>query len=88
MSLDNAWLLVCLAHPAMVDNTASVEAFDKQMAVNARSVMLCYKHAAKQMVAQGRGGRIIGTSTRETYARVWSFNDGPHRRIFHGRQAR
>ena len=30
------------------------------MAVNARSTMLCYKHAAKQMIAQGRGGRIIG----------------------------
>jgi len=30
------------------------------MAVNARSTFLCYKHAAKQMVAQGHGGRIIG----------------------------
>jgi hypothetical protein len=30
------------------------------MGVNARSAMLCYKHAAKQMIAQGRGGRIIG----------------------------
>jgi NAD(P)-dependent dehydrogenase (short-subunit alcohol dehydrogenase family) len=37
-----------------------VAAFDKLMMVNARGVMLCYKHAAKQMVAQGRGGRIIG----------------------------
>ena len=37
-----------------------MEAFDKQMMVNARGVMLCYKHAAKQMIAQGRGGRIIG----------------------------
>ncbi|KAI9451788.1 NAD-binding protein [Russula earlei] len=41
----------------------SVEAFDKQMAVNARSVMLCYKHAAKQMISQGRGGRIVGASS-------------------------
>jgi NAD(P)-dependent dehydrogenase (short-subunit alcohol dehydrogenase family) len=56
-----------MSHPATVDDTASVEAFDKQMAVNARSVMLCYKHAAKQMIAQGRGGRIIGTYTHETY---------------------
>jgi NAD(P)-dependent dehydrogenase (short-subunit alcohol dehydrogenase family) len=31
------------------------------MTVNARSTMLCYKHAANQMIAQGRGGRIIGT---------------------------
>ena len=30
------------------------------MAVNARGTMLCYKHSGKQMIAQGRGGRIIG----------------------------
>ena len=30
------------------------------MAVNARGTMLCYKHAGKQMISQGRGGRIIG----------------------------
>jgi NAD(P)-dependent dehydrogenase (short-subunit alcohol dehydrogenase family) len=30
------------------------------MAINVRGTMLCYKHAAKQMIAQGRGGRIIG----------------------------
>jgi hypothetical protein len=30
------------------------------MTVNARGTMLCYKHAGKQMIAQGRGGRIIG----------------------------
>ncbi|KAF8266245.1 hypothetical protein EI94DRAFT_1772173 [Lactarius quietus] len=39
---------------------ATVEVFDHVMAVNARGTMLCYKHAAKQMIAQGRGGRIIG----------------------------
>jgi NAD(P)-dependent dehydrogenase (short-subunit alcohol dehydrogenase family) len=52
---------VCLKPSCDGNDTASVAAFDKQMAVNARSVMLCYKHAAKQMIAQGRGGRIIGT---------------------------
>ncbi|KAI0261211.1 NAD-binding protein [Gloeopeniophorella convolvens] len=41
----------------------SAAAFDKQFAVNVRGVMLCYKYAAKQMVAQGRGGRIIGASS-------------------------
>ena len=46
--------------PQFSNVTASVAAFDKQMAVNARGVMLCYKYAAKQMIAQGRGGRIIG----------------------------
>ena len=39
----------------------TVESFDRVMAVNARGTMLSYKHAGKQMIAQGRGGRIIGT---------------------------
>lgn len=30
------------------------------MAVNARGAFLCYKYAGAQMVAQGRGGRILG----------------------------
>ena len=34
--------------------------FDQTMNVNVRGVMLCYKHAARQMIKQGRGGRIIG----------------------------
>ena len=38
-----------------------IEKFDKVIAVNLRGVMLCYKHAAKQMVAQKRGGRLLGT---------------------------
>ncbi|KAI0711417.1 hypothetical protein C8Q76DRAFT_797722 [Earliella scabrosa] len=38
----------------------TVEDWDRVMAVNTRSVMLCFKHAARQMVAQGRGGRLIG----------------------------
>jgi NAD(P)-dependent dehydrogenase (short-subunit alcohol dehydrogenase family) len=42
------------------------------MAVNVRGTMLCYKHAAKQMIAQERGGRIIGTyaQTRDVRARA------------------
>ena len=39
---------------------ATVENFDRLMAVNVRGTMLCYKYAGKQMIAQGRGGRIIG----------------------------
>ncbi|KAH9015819.1 hypothetical protein EDB84DRAFT_1277203, partial [Lactarius hengduanensis] len=38
----------------------TVESFDRSMAVNARGTMLCYEHAGKQMIAQGRGRRIIG----------------------------
>jgi len=31
--------------------------------VNIRGVVFCYKHAARQMVKQGDGGRIIGASS-------------------------
>ena len=31
--------------------------------VNVLGTYLCYKYAAKQMVEQGRGGRIIGASS-------------------------
>lgn len=37
----------------------SVEDWDRVLSVNARGPFLCVKHAARQMVAQGRGGRII-----------------------------
>ena len=30
------------------------------MGVNLRGTFLCYKYAGLQMIAQGRGGRIIG----------------------------
>ncbi|KAF8272726.1 hypothetical protein EI94DRAFT_1776776 [Lactarius quietus] len=52
----NAGILVAVG--SFLDIT--VESFDRLMAVNARGTMLCYKYAAKQMIAQGRGGRIIG----------------------------
>ena len=42
---------------------ASVEELETVLAVNVRGVFLCYKHAAIQMIAQGRGGRIIGASS-------------------------
>ncbi|KAF8836789.1 short chain oxidoreductase [Paxillus ammoniavirescens] len=37
--------------------------WERIMAVNARGPFLCYKHAAEQMIKQGRGGRIIGASS-------------------------
>ena len=37
------------------------ELFDKILLTNTRSVMLCYKYAALQMVKQGRGGRLLGS---------------------------
>ncbi|TFY56471.1 hypothetical protein EVG20_g8910 [Dentipellis fragilis] len=40
-----------------------VDEYDQLMTVNARGPMLCYKYAAKQMIVQGRGGRIIGAAS-------------------------
>lgn len=37
----------------------SVEEWDRIFAVNLRSVFLCYKEAAKIMIEQGQGGRLI-----------------------------
>ncbi|KAH7908718.1 hypothetical protein BJ138DRAFT_1156989 [Hygrophoropsis aurantiaca] len=42
---------------------SSTETWDRVFAINTRGVYLCYKYAAKQMIAQGRGGRIIGASS-------------------------
>jgi len=40
-----------------------VEQLDALYNVNVRGTFLCYKHAAKQMIKQGKGGRIIGASS-------------------------
>ncbi|KAF8836787.1 acetoin reductase family protein [Paxillus ammoniavirescens] len=37
--------------------------WEQVMTINARGPFLCYKHAAEQMIKQGRGGRIIGASS-------------------------
>jgi NAD(P)-dependent dehydrogenase (short-subunit alcohol dehydrogenase family) len=80
--------------PHIFNVTASVAAFDKQMAVNVRGVMLCYKHAARQMLDQGRGGRIIGATVSYCIERMRVDTSKAHpillhsRRIFHGWQAR
>jgi len=37
--------------------------WDRVMSVNAKGVFLCFKYAAKKMVEQGRGGRLIATSS-------------------------
>ncbi|KAF7373719.1 hypothetical protein MSAN_00582900 [Mycena sanguinolenta] len=39
---------------------AEIEAWEKCWAVNIKGTLFCYKHAARQMVKQGAGGRIIG----------------------------
>lgn len=41
----------------------SVEDFDRMMATNIRGVFLCYQAAARQMIRQGGGGKIIGAAS-------------------------
>ncbi|KAJ7677882.1 acetoin reductase family protein [Mycena polygramma] len=38
----------------------TVDQWDRVMSINCRGTFLCYKYAGIQMIAQGRGGRIIG----------------------------
>ncbi|KAJ7217023.1 hypothetical protein GGX14DRAFT_440172 [Mycena pura] len=42
---------------------ADVAEWENIWDVNIRGVIFCYKHAARQMVKQGDGGRIIGASS-------------------------
>ncbi|EJD06778.1 NAD-binding protein [Fomitiporia mediterranea MF3/22] len=46
---------------SFIDTT--VETFDTIYSINMRGVFLCYKHAALQMIKQGRGGRLIAASS-------------------------
>lgn len=50
------------------------EDYKRIMDINVLGVLHCYKHAAKQMIKQGRGGRIVGklflTSCLLTLTRV------------------
>lgn len=49
--------------PALAKTSPSLatgEDLDRILGVNVRGTFLCYKYAAIQMIAQGRGGRIIG----------------------------
>lgn len=42
----------------------SAEEWDAVLGVNLRGVFFCTKHAAKQMIAQGRGGKIINIASQ------------------------
>ncbi|KAF7342971.1 L-2,3-butanediol dehydrogenase [Mycena venus] len=37
--------------------------WDRTFEINVRGMFLCYQYAAKQMILQGRGGRIIGATS-------------------------
>jgi len=52
---------ICIPSASFLDTT--LEDFQRTFTVNTQSTFLCYKYAAKQMVKQGRGGRIIGASS-------------------------
>lgn len=45
----------------LLDTTA--EQWETTMRVNLRGVFHCYRAAARQMIAQGRGGRLIGAAS-------------------------
>ena len=42
---------------------ATIEDFHKVININLLGVTLCFQYAARQMIKQGRGGRIIGASS-------------------------
>ncbi|KAJ7479452.1 NAD-binding protein [Mycena galericulata] len=56
---------VMIANAGVCRPRASVDVaeWDDTFAINVRGIFLCYKYAGKQMLAQGRGGRIIGASS-------------------------
>ncbi|TFY68515.1 hypothetical protein EVJ58_g975 [Rhodofomes roseus] len=59
---------------AIVD--MDVERFDRALAVNVRGVMLCYKYAARQMIKQGNGGRILATELKSHHITVNTYAPG------------
>lgn len=50
---------------SLLDTT--VEEWDRIFGVNMRGVFLCYKEAAKIMIQQGTGGKIIGAGSIAGY---------------------
>lgn len=42
---------------------ATQEDLHRILSVNVDGVFFCYKHAALQMIKQGKGGRIVGASS-------------------------
>ncbi|KAN0111621.1 Short-chain dehydrogenase/reductase [Russula decolorans] len=60
---------------SFVETTA--EDLDRIIGVNLRGTFLCYKYAGLQMIAQGRGGRIIGAcsgSGKQGYAALPAYS--------------
>ncbi|CAF0905962.1 unnamed protein product [Adineta steineri] len=55
---------ICPIKP-LIEITA--DEWDTVLATNLRGVFLCYKEAAKVMIAQGKGGKIIGACSMVAY---------------------
>lgn len=45
----------------------TVDEWDQVMAVNARGLWMCYREAGRQMIKQGKGGKIIGACSNSAY---------------------
>lgn len=48
----------------------TAEDWERTLSINLRGVFLCYREAAKVMIAQGKGGKLIGCSSIAAY-RPW-----------------
>lgn len=55
-----------ISHTAPLLDTSSEE-FNRVQAVNVHGTFLCYTEAARQMIAQGTGGKIIGAGSIAAY---------------------
>jgi len=53
---------ICIVDIKEITEIAA-EDFLRTLSVNTLGTFFCYKHAAKQMIKQGRGGRIIGAAS-------------------------
>ena len=59
--IESEFGLLCLRSVANRVLAATAEDMNMHLSVNLLGVFFCLKHAAKQMIAQGRGGRLLGT---------------------------
>lgn len=64
-------LNVMVANAGILDTTPvlkiSLEQWEKTMSVNVRGVFLCHTAAARQMIKQGRGGKLIAAGSISGY---------------------
>lgn len=62
---------VMVANAGILDTTGvldiSLEQWERTMSVNVRGVFLCHKTAAKQMIKQGKGGKLIAACSISGY---------------------